>query len=123
MAAHIESHDELVVLLVLAEEDGAPLSVAEIAGRGRVPPQLVHKAVTALRRRDLADDLDGLYRFAPTDEARAEDVRNLAATYEENLLGVVRELVNQSIDRMRSTAIQRFADSFVIDIRRPPDGR
>jgi hypothetical protein len=62
------------------------------------------------------------FTYAPRDAARAAAVELLGWEYQQNIVEIVKLITANSIDRMHSDAVRRFAEAFVIDPDRDADG-
>lgn len=103
---HIESIETLEILLLLSEEERG-WSVAEIFRRIQSSPASVEHRLSSLKNAALLKEEQGLYRFAPADDAMRAVVRDLAEAYREWRVRIIETIYSRKID-----AVQGFADAF-----------
>jgi hypothetical protein len=113
----VESFEHLAVLLLVYRESMRDWSVLELAERLSIPAQLVESAVADLGRTGLvqiASEASPVrYRYLADTAAHAA-IAKLAHEYAENPVGVIRLLSANAIERVRTSALQTFADAFVL---------
>lgn len=120
----VTSFERLEVLLLLQGAPEHPFDAATVSSRVRMPQDTVIAALEALAERQLIDKVQTstppTYRFVPT-APHAEAVRALAHAYDEQRAAVMSIMNTNAIERLRSSTIRTFADSFLLR-RKKPDG-
>jgi predicted ArsR family transcriptional regulator len=110
----IDSYEQLQILLQLFQ-DRRDWSAHALAAHLRLSAALISEALAALVARGLVaaarEPPQPDYRYASGQHDTA--VAGLASAYQEQPLGVVRMLTEQSIERVRADALRAFADAFV----------
>lgn len=118
---HIESFDELESLLLLRQEAGADFSPDAVAARLGVSPDAAAEALRSLVKAGVVvAGAGGVYRFGAVDAGASATVAKLAEAYRERRVEVMRLLSANAIERLRTAAMRRFADAFLL--RRKNDG-
>jgi hypothetical protein len=113
--AHVESYEQLTVLLLLYRSDDArtvTLIASELKVDARetkfVVDRLVASKLVTLETKGEAV----LYRYSPGSQDLALQVQALAAAYEDNQVRLVELMTANAIERMRTNALRAFADGF-----------
>lgn len=116
MLEHIDSYEQLEILLLLRLEATESWSELRISERLGLPVSLTADAVTALIAHGLVTRPGGGPRcaFAPRSEALDEAVTELARSYASQRLDIVKLMSSNAIKRMRTDALRAFADAFVL---------
>jgi len=117
LRASVESYEHLAVLLLVHREPTQGWSVLELAQRLSIPAQLVEPSVVDLFRAGLlrASSEEALVRYRySADSCVHVTIARLAREYTENPAQVVRVLNANAIERVRTSALQTFADAFVL---------
>jgi hypothetical protein len=111
IARRIESYEELEVLLALRRFQGHFCSVPFIAQLTNLSHSSVEEAGSGLCRRGIAetDREQGLaIRYAPADAAEDALVGELAVTYRERKLEVIRVMTAMAFERLRTRGAKTF---------------
>ena len=120
---HVETYEQLEALLFLARRDKS-FGVDTIAEQLRVSTETAAEALEHLRVRGLvaetAGGRDRVYRIVAPAASGGSAVQMLASLYEERRMDVVKLMTDNAIARMRTAAIRRFADAFIV--KRRDDG-
>jgi hypothetical protein len=117
VSEHVESYEQLEVLLWLnshRDESHEPSLLAEKLG---MPESLLDEALQALVSAKLLVRIGNspeLMRCAPATSEISEKIRALAEYYQRNRLQVVRLMTESSMRRLRGSALQAFADCFLL---------
>jgi hypothetical protein len=115
---HIESYEQLEVLLLLRREVGKTWAAERISGRLGISPALAADALAALRSSRLVvaheDEPETRYVYAPGKASLVETVNRLASDYASARIEIVKLMSANAINRVRTGALRAFADAFVI---------
>ncbi len=116
MLEHIDSYEQLEILLLLRLEATEAWSELRIGERLGLSATLTSDAVTALIAHGLVRRQGDGPRcaFAPSSEALDEAVTALARSYTSQRLEIVRLMSANAIKRMRTDTLRAFADAFVL---------
>lgn len=111
----IESFEQLEVLLLLHRTPGETWSPDAVATATtlKLSSDVADDALAHLRRWKLIDGEARVYRYDPANRLDAT-VRALAAVYEEDRLEVMKIMNQNAIERVRTSALRAFADSFFV---------
>jgi DNA-binding IscR family transcriptional regulator len=118
------SLDELAVIMFLYTHPQSDWTCSAIAQELKTPEPLVSQALIALQRGNLLITIPGaagetLFRRHPTETAVSETLSELIGCYRANPLEVVKILTANAIERMRTSALRTFANSFLLEGRDP----
>ena len=112
---HVEDLEEFEVLLCLYERAGdAGMTLDDVTTTVRFPSATIRSSLERLATRGLITCTalePALYRFDPPGADR-EAFGRVAAAYRENPLEVMRIMTSIAVERVRTAAVQRFADCF-----------
>lgn len=113
---HIESYEQLEILLLLRLEATESWSELRISERLGLSVTLTADAVTALIAHGLVKRQGEGPRcvFAPRSEALDEAVTALGQSYTLQRLEIVKLMSANAIKRMRTDALRAFAEAFVL---------
>lgn len=114
---HIESYEQLEILLLLRRRPGEALTARALMDRMELPRDTVEESLDGLARAGCvtAGARSGEpVRYAPRDATLAATIDGLAAAYEDSRLAIIKLMSANAIERVRSAAIHTFADAFVI---------
>jgi hypothetical protein len=116
LRAHVESFEQLEVLLHLHRRRDAARSAPMIAHDLRLGVDVVAEALEHFREVGLVERADtSPVVFALSDAApKADAVAALAKVYDEDRSTVLRLMAGNALDRLRASAIKTFADAFVL---------
>lgn len=121
---HIESHEELEVLLLLYRSREQWLDLESIQAQSRLPgvsadttDALVQHGLLAVR--DAATK--PVYTYCATDPSLQTLVTRLAQAYAATPLAVMKLMTTNAMNRLRASALQTFADAFVLRGKRKRD--
>lgn len=113
----VESYEQLELLIFLREHAALEWPVSGIAGRVRVPPDELDDAIRGLVAAGcIAERTEPprAIRYAPRDEGQSEAIDALAAAYAQRPLAIIKLMNANAIERVRSAAMDTFADAFVL---------
>jgi DNA-binding IscR family transcriptional regulator len=115
---HIESYEQLEILLLLWRERVAVWTVEHISARLRIPAPLAAAALASLSASRLVESRDdqpepGL-AYAPATATLDEIVNRLAGAYANKPIEIIKLMSANAIQRVRTAALQAFADAFVL---------
>ncbi|HKZ74860.1 MAG TPA: hypothetical protein VJ011_12395 [Steroidobacteraceae bacterium] len=114
---HIESYEQLELLLLLRGRPGGIWTLREIAQRMQLPDEELEEALRGLRAAGCLGERiqgDDAIRYAPRDAGQAVAIEGLAAAYGEKPLAIIKLMSANAIERVRTAAINTFADAFVV---------
>lgn len=125
LGERLHSFEALETLLQL-QADARDWSLAEMAERLKVEPETASTALEELVAASLASSTgEGQrqrWRYSPPSATVAAAVSALVETYESSRLEVIRALTENAFDRIRSSALATFSDSFRLGPPRRKDG-
>jgi hypothetical protein len=113
----VESYEQLELLLFLRENAAVEWPMSEITERKRFPADETEEAVRGLLAAGcIAERTEPrrAIRYAPRDEGQAEAIDQLAAAYAARPLAIIKLMNANAIERVRSAAMDTFADAFVL---------
>jgi hypothetical protein len=113
----VESYEQLELLLFLREHAAVEWPMSEIADRMRFPAAEIDEAVRGLLAAGCIaarTQPQRTIRYAPRDEGQAEAIDAMAAAYAARPLAIIKLMNANAIERVRSAAMDTFADAFVL---------
>lgn len=123
---HIETYEQLEIVLLLRNRPGQSLDCDAISAELRLPEAVVEEALDALSQRELVTRTPAaagpVFSYSPETPNLAELVSALAQLNLERRLDVMRLMTANSIERLRAKAASTFADAFLLRRRRRKDG-
>jgi hypothetical protein len=114
---HVESYEQLELLLFLREHHALGWPISQIAERLHFPSGEIDQAVAGLVAAGCVAERaqpERAIRYAPRDEGQAAAIDGLAAAYAARPLAIIKLMNANAIERVRSAAIDTFADAFVL---------
>jgi hypothetical protein len=107
---NVSSYEALETLFLLARNAGRAWSAAEVAAELNVTLESIGEALAQLVGvgglvEVTRPSTSLLYRYAPSDDSRAQQVTQLLRAYDERRLSVVRMMSANALERVRSAAI------------------
>lgn len=114
---HIESFEQLEILLLLHRRRSDTLDSDAVALDLKLDPDIVSESLVHLSRARLAVRVEGrprLFRYGPDRPGLDAAVSNLAESYDDNRLEVINLMNTNAIDRVRTSAMRAFANSFLL---------
>lgn len=125
LGAHVESYEQLAVLLLVQSEPDRQWSAEDLAHNLRIALSIAAESAMDLCSRGLVRVAGRKpsphYQYAATGSI-ASAVSQLAVEYARNPLGVVKALSANAIRRVRTSALRAFADAFVVKRKERDDG-
>jgi hypothetical protein len=120
---HIESYEQLEVLLLLRRERYEAWTPEALATRLHVAEPLITPALTTLKAAGLvtADAGSGSagqpsrYSYRPASSGLDATVAILDREYAERPISIIKLMSANSIERVRTAALHTFADAFVLN--------
>jgi len=120
---HIETYEQLAILLVLRRERYEAWTPGALATRLRIAETLVGPALAALKVAGLisADTESGSatqrprYAYRPASSGLDATVGILDREYAEQPISIIKLMTANSIERVRTAALHTFADAFVLN--------
>lgn len=113
---HIESYEQLEVLLLLRRERYEEWTVDGLATRLHVREELVGSALEGLKAAGLVVATSSTPRFAyrPTSSGLDAAAGRLDREYAERPIRIIQLMSANAIERVRTAALHTFADAFVL---------
>lgn len=114
---HIESFEQLEILLLLHRKRGDALDADAVTMELKLDFDTVTEALGHLCRANLAVRVEGegrRFRYGPDRPVMDEAVGNLAESYDENRIEVINLMNTNAIERVRTSAMRAFANSFLL---------
>lgn len=115
---HVESYEQLELLILLRAEPDHPWTVEALSARLRVPASLVLLALDTLQT---AGFVSSRPLGAEKQYARLAQSNNVEATlerlvqaYREHPIPVLKQMSANAIERVRTAALRTFADAFIL---------
>jgi DNA-binding MarR family transcriptional regulator len=111
LAAHIDSVEQLEVLLLLHHAPDQSWTADAVAKVLYSQPASVARRLASLAQHQLLDEKPGsppAYRYAPTPASRDALVRLLAEVYRERRVAVISAIASRPMDNVRA-----FSDAFL----------
>lgn len=123
---HIESYEQLEVLLLLRRERHEGWTTAGLSARLHVREELVGSAIEGLKAGGLVTmtSTAPVPRFAyrPTSSGLDAAAGRLDREYAERPIRIIQLMSANAIDRVRTAALHTFADAFVLKKKDTDDG-
>ncbi len=107
---HIESVEQLEILLLLYQQQGRTWTADEVARELRVAASSAGERLEELQRDAILSRVDGepgRYRYVPASSKLDEAVGGLATAYSERRVTVINLIFSKPVDKIRT-----FADAF-----------
>lgn len=118
----ITSFEMLEIFLLLHANAGQDWSAAEVAGRVHITDDLVVRALDSLGARHLIRGSPplpaGRFQYAPGNRELADAADELARDFAERRAAVLSTMSTNAIERLRSGALNAFADAFILGSKR-----
>ncbi|MGH8138289.1 MAG: hypothetical protein ACREVV_08860 [Steroidobacteraceae bacterium] len=113
---HIESYEQLEILLLLRLAGGESWSEEQISSRLNISSSLTAGALSALRLSGLVKLREDWprYEYAADTQAMDDAVNALAAVYATHRFEIIKLMSANAIKRMRTGALRAFADAFLL---------
>jgi hypothetical protein len=122
---HIESYEQLELLLFLRARPGHWCSTQAVAAQLGWTEALVEESGRVLQRQQLVCSKVGkgdlLLSYAPGGPELEQTISNVAIAYADNRLDVVKVMTANALDRFRTRAVGIFSSAFRLN-KRPPQG-
>ena len=116
---HVSGYEELEALLFVAREVGQDWTDFEVAGSLNVPVESIASALESLLSTGMIEVVRRgnliAYRYAPKTDIAREEVVELQRAYSEQRLAVMQMMSANALERVRTAALQRFADAFRLE--------
>jgi sugar-specific transcriptional regulator TrmB len=119
---HVSGFEELEALLFVAREAARDWTDSEVAATLNVPVEPISTALESLLSRGIVEAIRRgkltAYRYAPKTDALRVQVAELQRIYPEQRLAVMQMMSANALERVRTAALQRFADAFRLEARK-----
>jgi predicted transcriptional regulator len=116
--AHIESYEQLEMLLLMRGNTATPWTQDALSERLHMALSLVQAALEGLKSAGFVEGrVDGgakHYSYLGQSEGMEATLSRLAAAYRENPIPIVKVMSANSLERLRTAALRTFADAFVL---------
>jgi hypothetical protein len=117
----LETLEQIEVLLILREQRDRDFAPGEVADARQLGGEAAVAALRHLAERGLLASDGGpppRYRYRPRDAELDRGAEALAAAWRDRRTAVIEWVCNEAIERMRSSALRTFAESFWLRRRR-----
>ena len=115
---HIESYEQLEVLLLLRRERYEEWTSASLATRLHIRQELISSALEGLTAGGLVAATgaapESSFAYRPTSSALDAAAGRLDREYAERPIRIIQLMSANAIDRVRTAALHTFADAFVL---------
>jgi predicted transcriptional regulator len=115
---HIESYEQLELLLLLSADREASWTEEALSARLRIGSTLVRAALGKLQSAGfVAARMHGnekRYEYLLQNESIEATVSRLAAEYREYPIPIIKLMSANAIERLRTSALHTFADAFIL---------
>jgi len=119
---HIETYEQLEVLLLLRRERDEKWTVAALAARLQVRDELIASALEGLETAGLAvvtgEASATFFTYRPATPGLDAAAGRLDREYAERPIRIIQLMSANAIERVRTSALQTFADAFVLKKKR-----
>ena len=123
---HIESYEQLEVLLLLRRERYQEWTTAGLAARLHVREELVESALEGLKAGGLVavtgEAPARRFAYRPTSSGVDAAAGRLDREYAERPIRIIQLMSANAIERLRTAALHTFADSFVLKKKKDNNG-
>jgi hypothetical protein len=115
---HIESYEQLEVLLLLRRERHEEWTVAGLTARLRIRAELIGSALEGLKTGGLVAATGAAseprFSYRPASSGIDAAAGRLEREYAERPIRIIQLMSANAIDRVRTAALHTFADAFVL---------
>ena len=115
---HIESYEQLELLLLLRAERGHSWTEEALNTRLGISAWLISDAFTKLQSAGFVDvHVEGIekqYAYRLQSESVEATISQLAQAYREHPMPVIKLMSANAIERVRTAALSTFADAFIL---------
>jgi hypothetical protein len=122
---HIESYEQLEVLLLLRRERHQEWTIAGLATRLRVRAELIGQALEGLKAGGLvavtAATPAPRFAYRPASSGLDAAAGHLEREYLEWPIKIIQLMSANAIERLRTAALHTFADAFVLNKKKDDD--
>jgi len=123
---YIESYEQLGILVLLYAHPERSWDSASIASELRITEGIADEAVRFLCRENLLSVQVGaealLFKYGPRPPELDGLVGRLVQAYDEQRLEVMKLMTANAVQRVRTKALRKFADSFLVGRKKNKDG-
>jgi DNA-binding transcriptional ArsR family regulator len=115
---HIESYEQLELLLLIRAEGETLWTEETLGGRLSMASSLVRAALDGLEAAGLVkaqvDSGTKRYSYLCQNDTVEGSISRLATTYREHPISIIKLMSANSIERLRTAALRTFADAFIL---------
>jgi predicted transcriptional regulator len=115
---HIESFEQLGLLLLLHDERDLCWTQEALSSRLGLPDSLVLEGLDGLRSAGFVESATennrAGYRYCVQHQRLETTIARLAQAYKEQPMPVIKLMTANAIERMRTAAVRTFADAFIV---------
>ena len=114
---HIDSYEQLEILLLLRRERHERWTGEALASRLHLGAELIETALASLRTSRLVEAVEGTratFAYRPANPGLDTAVGRLEREYAERPILIIQQMSANSIERLRTAALHTFADAFVL---------
>jgi len=118
---HVESYEELELVVLLRRERDRDWSPEDAAAKLQLPASACLSGLEELERRGIVSKgaLTGTFRYAPCSLEVAARLAQLDESYRSQRLSVVTLMSINAIERLRVATLHRFADTLRLRDQKP----
>jgi hypothetical protein len=126
MRDHLESYEQLEILIRLRAHPERTWAPHSISSELRIDEAISEEALRFLCRQGLLGVDIGkqalLFKYEPKSSELDALVGRLVQAYDTERLAVMRLMTANSIERLRTKALKKFSDSFILARKKDKDG-
>jgi hypothetical protein len=111
---HVESYEQLEMILLLFRDPERDWSDVEVADRIKVDPTVAAEGLAHLADAGFAEpvpEANGRFRYARK-TSWADALHELAAAYDTDRVNVINTMTENALERLRTLTARVFADAF-----------
>lgn len=126
MREHIESYEQVEVLILLRAHREQSWTSSAVATHLRITTTMASEALRFLCRENILSVQVGpselLFKYAPRPAELGELVNRFVQAYDAHRLEVMKLMTANALERLRTKALRKFSDSFLIARKKKEDG-
>jgi hypothetical protein len=115
---HIHTFEQIETLLLLRNDPTRSWTASSLSERLKISQENAGETLEHLGRTSLVvvtgQAASAQFRYSPSNRALDETTTRLASAYEDARLEILRLMSSNAVERLRSSALRVFADSFVL---------
>lgn len=115
---HIESYEQLELLLIIRAEKESTWTEETLTTRLRIPVSLVRAALDGLESAGFVEvqgqGSEQRYLYLRQNDEVEATISSLTLAYRDNPIPIIKLMSANAIERLRTAALRTFADAFVL---------